>query len=118
MTCNKDKYIFRKLSFLLYFTSILVCRPYVRLRCNALTSIGKIVSFGHYLYEQHVLYHFYSFCFRYFPLVVTQIVASLIDAARCVIYDRHMFIVQATGCSAAAALVTENVFINTDTCSL
>jgi hypothetical protein len=26
-----------------------------------------------------------------------QIVASLIDAARGVIYDRHMFIVQATG---------------------
>jgi hypothetical protein len=28
-----------------------------------------------------------------------QIVASLIDAARGVIYDRHMFIVQATGLS-------------------
>ncbi len=26
-----------------------------------------------------------------------QIVASLIDAARCIIYNRHMFIVQATG---------------------
>ncbi len=39
-----------------------------------------------------------------------QIVASLIDAARGVIYDRHMFIVQATACF--AAVVTENVFIN------
>ncbi len=29
--------------------------------------------------------------------VTLQIVASLIDAARGVIYDRHMFIVQATG---------------------
>jgi hypothetical protein len=26
-----------------------------------------------------------------------QIVASLIDAARGIIYDRHMFVVQATG---------------------
>ncbi len=29
--------------------------------------------------------------------MMLQIVASLIDAARGVIYDRHMFIVQATG---------------------
>jgi hypothetical protein len=29
--------------------------------------------------------------------VTLQIVASLIDAAKGVIYDRHMFIVQATG---------------------
>jgi hypothetical protein len=29
--------------------------------------------------------------------VTLQIVASLIDAARGVIYDRHLFIVQATG---------------------
>jgi hypothetical protein len=29
--------------------------------------------------------------------VMLQIVASLIDAARGVIYDRHLFIVQATG---------------------
>ncbi len=38
-----------------------------------------------------------------------QIVASLIDAARGFIYDRHMFIVQATGYSRAARYLIEVV---------
>jgi hypothetical protein len=31
------------------------------------------------------------------PRVITKLETSLIDGARVVIYDRHMFIVQATG---------------------
>ncbi len=37
-----------------------------------------------------------------------QIVASLIDAARGIIYDRHMFIVQATGKEAQQHILDTN----------
>ncbi len=41
-----------------------------------------------------------------------HIVASLIDAARGIIYDRHMFIVQATGLRDEEKKVFENWFQN------
>jgi hypothetical protein len=44
--------------------------------------------------------------------VTLQIVASLIDAARGVIYDCHMFIVQATECQSLFIVMLNNVILN------